>query len=487
LNPAPRDRIYAPGGAHLHGAPPRQRSLLQRQVTAGYWLLIAVGILNLPVLYTLSRFGLLSQQLTAAAAGAAVFIVLAIYVSLRNRATGAAGIRKFRLGLPGLLLLIFVLQIGLSNLVNIWSGNRQDGQDIWLRYVMTFHPVLLFFAFKDLASDARAHLPLTRIFDVLTAGLAFSVLLSLWNLYQAESYGSRQFGILGDQVSWLLSAVLIANLAQGKRLLCGLAALALLATGSRGAIIVTIAALLLYTFVARERDVRTALSKISTVAAAGTAVLLSEGLLSFLLERFYLTDIGNNDRISTTLFTLSIFREFPFVGAGLNAHSYFFEAYGYQPSPYELIFSTPVSSFAQVLADGGLLGGFIFAGFIAAMGVTSWQVMRWRWLKLVPKGESDQFRAMCSGLAAWSISFLVLNQSATYFLPTSMIGELAFIILGCVVGCWDWQTDIAKTLQSPRGAARSSPVFPTSPQYTASRAKLPRMANPDISGSTDPS
>lgn len=487
MNPAPRDRIYAPGGAHRHGAPPRQRSALQRQVTAGYWLLIAVGILNLPLLYALSRFGLLSQQLTAAAGGVAVFVVLAVYVAIRNRATGTAGIRKFRLGLSGLLLLIFVFQIGLSNLVNIWSGNRQDGHDIWLRYVMTFHPVLLFFAFKDMASDARSHLPLTRIFDVLTAGLAFSVLLSLWNLYQAESYGSRQFGILGDQVSWLLSAVLIASLAQGKRLLCGLAALALLATGSRGAIVVTIAALLLYTFVARERDVRTTLSKMSTVAVAGIAVLLSEGLVSFLLERFYLTDISNNDRISTTLFTLSIFQEFPFVGAGLNAHSYFFEAYGYQPSPYELIFSTPVSSFAQVLADGGLLGGFIFAGFIAAIGVASWQVMRWRWLKLVPKGESDQFRSMCTGLAAWSISFLVLNQSAAYFLPTSMIGELAFIILGCVVGCRDWQTDIARNLQSPRGAARSFPVLPASPHNTASMAKLPRMAKPNTSGSTDPS
>lgn len=482
MNPAPRDRIYAPGGAHLHGAPPRRRSLLQRQVAAGYWVLIAVGVLNLPFLYTLSRFGLLSQQLTAATAGAAVFIVLAIYVTIRNRAT--AGVRKFRLGLAGSLLLIFVFQIGLSNLVNIWSGNRQDGQDIWLRYVMTFHPVLLFFAFKDLASDARAHLPLTRIFDVLTAGLAFSVLLSLWNLYQAESYGSRQFGILGDQVSWLLSAVLIANLAQGKRLLCGLAALALLATGSRGAIVVTIAALFLYTFVARERDVRTTLSKMSTVVVAGIAVLLSEGLVSFLLERFYLTDISNNDRISTTLFTLSIFQEFPFLGAGLNAHSYFFEAYGYKPSPYELIFSTPVSSFAQILADGGLLGGFIFASFVAAIGVASWQVMRWRWLKLVPKGESDQFRSMCSGLAAWSISFLILNQSATYFLPTSMIGELAFIVLGCVVGCRDWQTDIGKNLQPPRGASRG---FPASPHHTASMAQLPRMAKPDISGSTDPS
>lgn len=484
MNPAPRDRIYAPGGAPLRGAPPRQRSLLHRQVVAGYWVLMAVGILNLPFLYTLSRFGLLSQQLTAAAAGAAVFIVLAIYVAIRNRAVAAADIRRFRLGLPGSLLLVFVFQIGLSNLVNIWSGNRQDGQDIWLRYVMTFHPVLLFFAFKDLASDARAHLPLTRIFDVLTAGLAFSVLLSLWNLYQAESYGSRQFGILGDQVSWLLSAVLIANLAQGKRLLCGLAALALLATGSRGAIVVTIAALILYTFVARERDVRTTLSKMSTVVVAGIAVLLSEGLVSFLLERFYLTDISNNDRISTTLFTLSIFQEFPFLGAGLNAHSYFFEAYGYQVSPYELIFSTPVSSFAQVLADGGLLGGLIFASFIAAIGVAAWQVMRWRWLKLVPKGESDQFRSMCSGLAAWSISFLVLNQSAAYFLPTSMIGELAFIAFGCVVGCRDWQTEIGKTLQSPSGAARG---FPASPHNTASMAKLPRMAKPDISGSTDPS
>lgn len=487
MNPASRDRPYVAGSPHLRTAPQRRGGVLQRQVIAAYWLLIAIAVLNLPVLYALSRMGILSQPMTAAAAGIAVFIVLAIYVSIRNQNLGIAGVRKFRLGLPAILLLAFVFQIGLSNLINVWTGNRQDGHDMWLRFVMTFHPVLLFFAFKDMASDARSHFPLTRIFDILTIGVVLSVLLSLWSLYQAESYGSRQFGILGDQVSWILSAVLIANLAQGKRLLCGLAALALLATGSRGAMIVTIAALLLQTFMARERDVKTTVSKLSTVAVAVFAVLLSESLLSFLLERFYLTDITNNDRISTTLFTLSLFEEFPFFGGGLNAHSYFFEAYGYQPSPYELIFPTPVSTFAQVLADGGILGGVIFAAFVASVCVVSVQVMRWRWLKLVPKGDSDQFRSMCSGLAAWSVSFLILNQSAAYLLPTSMIGELAFIILGCVAGCRDWQAGMSKDLHSASGLARASSTLPDSPHNTAAAAKAPRMAKPSMRGSIEPS
>lgn len=476
-----------PGSSHPGTAPHRRSGVLQRQVIAAYWLLTAIAVLNLPLLYALSRMDILSQPVTAAAAGIAVFLVLAIYVSIRNQNPGTPEVRKFRLGLPAILLLAFIFQIAMSNLINVWTGNRQDGQDIWMRFVMTFHPVLLFLVFKDIASDTRSHFPLTRIFDILTIGLVLSVLLSLWSLYQAESYGSRQFGILGDQVSWLLSAVLIANLAQGKRLLCGLAALALLATGSRGAIIVTIAALLLHTFVARERDVRTTVSKLSTLAVAVVAVLLSESLVSFVLERFYLTDITNNDRISTTLFTLSLFQEFPFLGAGLNAHSYFFEAYGYQPSPYELIFPTPVSTFAQVLADGGIFGGTIFAAFVASVCMVSAQVMRWRWLKLVPKGESDRFRSMCSGLAAWAICFLILNQSAAYLLPTSMIGELAFIILGCVAGCRDWQADVSKDLYSARGLGRTSSTLPDSPHSTATAAKAPRMAKPSIRGRIEPS
>lgn len=472
-----RDRPPAPRGSHVRTALPQPGSVLQGQVTTAYWALIAIAVLNLPVLYALARMGLLSQPMTAALAGLAIFVAVVIYIAIRNRGMGDADVRRFRFGLSGLLILAFVLQIGLSNFINVWSGNRQDGQDIWLRSVMTFHPILLFFAFKDMASDARSHFPLVRVFDFLTVGIVLSVLLSLWSLYQAESYGSRQFGILGDQVSWLLSAVLIANLAQGKRLLCGLAALALLATGSRGAMIVTIGALILQTFVARERDVRSTINKLSTVAVAVVAVLLSEGLVNVLLERFYLTDITNNDRISTTLFTLSLFQEFPFLGGGLNAHSYFFEAYGYRPSPYELIFPTPVSPFAQVLADGGLLGGVIFSGFVAAICVTSVQVMRWRWLKLVAKGDSDQFRSMCSGLAAWSISFLILNQSASYLLPTSMVGELSFIILGCVAGCRDWQAGTSRALQLARGPERPSSASSLAPLETQQRrgGQVPRF------------
>jgi hypothetical protein len=326
-------------------------------------------------------------------------------------------------------LLIFSFVMALSCVMAYISGNRTDTQAMWRQLVMALLPIVLYFGCQGFAKEKLIIRGLEWGVMALAIISSLSIGLEFFGLTNFEHYGGRYFGFLSDGSAWLVGFVCIVFLAQNRivALLVMLCVLAL--TLSRGAILVFLVSVIIMVWggMSGGSGSRRYMKAILFTLTFGAIVvfLVGSGQLNELISRVPETDIWDNDRVWTAKLSLSIFYESPFLGAGFNAQQYFF-------SKDEILlsdvrgFSTPTSTAMQVLADGGIMAFIPYMAFVVNITILSFKVVGQKIL-------TNEFMLL-RGLSAWLISFLWLNQTASWLLPGSYLSPILFAVAGLLVG-----------------------------------------------------
>lgn len=330
-------------------------------------------------------------------------------------------------GLPiGMALILFLLMSAASNQVADFVQLRDDSEAMWRQLALAMLPVALFWGARSWAWHRFSLRGLDWGMALLILICAASVLLDYAGILATESYGSRHFGIIGDPVAWIATLPTIYFLLRGRWALLALCLLVMLMTQTRGAFVVTAGAVMLSVLFSPVATRRAYLMRLGAMVLGIGSVFLAQTLMNTLLQRFADLDLFENDRTRTLEFTFDVFLNRPAIGSGFNAHTYYFvPASGGMATGTEQ-WSTPVSTFAQVLADAGVVG---FIPFFAAMAMICF--VCFRAIRLRTQAKEIQGVA---ALAAWVLSFIVLNQSAAWLLPGSLLPPLLFVAAGIVVG-----------------------------------------------------
>jgi len=323
-------------------------------------------------------------------------------------------------------LALFLMVTVASNLRAYLTGIRWDGVAMWRQMVLAMTPALLFWAARDWSARRFSSFPIDLGAKVVLALCTSSIFLEITGYATYEVYGSRYFGFLGDQVAWLLSFLAVYFLTRGNAALLGLSALLLIITQSRGPLLITALGIGLSVLLSRRVDTRTQLLRLVSLLAGVLIIILAQEFFDSFLSRLSNTNLLENDRTRTIAFTLDVFRLRPVLGSGYNAHTYYFMPriavvnYTYEQ------WATPVSTWAQVLADSGALGFLPFTAWMLLCCKAAWRALRL-------KSDDTEVKVLC-GLAAWVMPFLLFNHTAAWLLPASMLSPLVFTVAGLVVG-----------------------------------------------------
>lgn len=398
------------------------------------WVLV-VAFVYPHILTVLAQLGFIDQRLSGLAGGAVVVGVFALFA--REMFTRRALVVGWQSDWIGWGFLGLAAATAVSTALAA-VGNRLDPAAMWRQYAMAFVVVPLYFLIREKSRDRRAYAAILLGLDVVTVMAIGSLVLDITGIYVGERFGDRRFGILGDSVAWLLSAMAVVQLARSRWAVSAICIVCLLLTASRAPILITVAAILTYATLTPIKSTEAYIKKIIAFAAIFLAVVGASYLLPNVADRFKTTDIAVNDRFMTTLLTFEVFRSSPIIGSGYNAHTDYFAQYFGTGREGLGIHAVPVSTPAQSLADSGAIGfGFLMTAFITLI-LASLRVIR---RKISPAGIDPltyKFSMAARGLACWLLAFMVLNQTSGYLLPSSALGAFFFCAAGIIAGCAQW-------------------------------------------------
>ncbi len=326
----------------------------------------------------------------------------------------------------GIALILFAVLSALSVELALIRHIRYDGNEMWRQLLLTLLPMILFWAARFWAANNFRLRAVEASMITLLGLCAASVLLDFTGILPFEAYGSRHFGFLGDSVAWLATIPTVYFMLRGKLGLLALCLVIILLTQTRAALVVIAAAVAIHFIIAPALTPRTYAIRLLSLIVGVLAAFVAQSLASDFLDRFSGVSLTDNDRVRTIQFTLEVFADHPLFGSGFNAHTYFSSPYQAAMISGMELWATPVSSFAQVLADAGLVG---FTPFIVAMLMLA----RTCFFALRLDHRNKDAQAI-GALAAWLLGYLVFNQSAAWFLPGSMMPPLVFSVAGIVVG-----------------------------------------------------
>lgn len=342
----------------------------------------------------------------------------------------------------GAALIAFVVMSALANQLANLLAVREDGDAMWRQLILALLPVILFWSARSWAWHRFSLRGLDLGMAVLIILCLLSVGLEIMGLVAVESYGTRHFGVLGDSVAWVATLPTLYFLVRARWGLLGLCLIVMIVTQTRGAYIVLFGGLLLTVFLMPVTTKRAYLMRIGAMIGGICSVLLAQSLMNTVLQRFADIDFLENDRTRTLEFTFQVFLNRPILGSGYNAHTYYFVPSTASMDASLIQWSTPVSTFAQVLADAGILG---FIPFFAAMAMMCYVAYR----AIVLPTRAEEIQSVVA-VAAWLIPFVTLNHTAAWLLPTSLLPPLVFVAAGVVVGAMG---RIDETIKSGASAA----------------------------------
>lgn len=325
-----------------------------------------------------------------------------------------------------LALGLFAAALALSNILADLDRVRPDRADMWRQTIMALGPAVLLLAGQRWAASRLSVRDIDRAVTLVAAISVLSVALEATGLHRAESYGDRVFGFVGDSVAWYLSFCAVYAVARARPGLAFATILALLLTQSRGALVVTLAGLLIVLLLSGLGLRR----KILGAAGLGLVLLLATAVLpdyvAGVSDRFDAVDPLDNDRVRTTAFSLLVWERRPVWGSGYNAHTFAFEKAGLLPGEGREFWETPTSTPVQILADSGVVGFGFFLLFALLAIVLAFRAIR--------AERPPRERAALAGLGAWVAAYLLLNHSAAWLLPGSGLSILVFAAAGIVSG-----------------------------------------------------
>lgn len=358
----------------------------------------------------------------------------------------------------GAALITFVVLSALANQVASLLGVRDDGAAMWRQLVLASLPVILFWGARSWAWHRFSLRGLDLGMTALIALCLLSVGLEVAGVLAVEAYGSRHFGVLGDTVAWVATLPTIYFMVRGRWVLLGLCLIVIILTQTRGAYLVLLGGLILTVLFMPVTTRRAYLMRIGAAIGGILSMLFAHSLMNTLLQRFADVDLLENDRTRTLEFTFEVFLNRPILGSGYNSHSYYFVPTTASMDASLIQWSTPVSTFVQVLADTGIFG---FIPFFAAMAMICFVAFR----AILLRTKAEEIQSVVA-LAAWLIPFVVLNHSAAWLLPSSLLPPLVFVAAGVVVGAMS-RIDASMKPRISAGGPESSSLPPLGPSTTA--------------------
>lgn len=417
-------RMSGRAEAGARPAPPWEVDYLLPAIAA------VLGVAFLPILASLSGLGLLD---TAQYAGGALAMTAAISLMclprfiLRGRER-PSGQRDW-VGLGFALLFIAAV---LSCLYAHFNLRGNYAIDMWQQFAMAMSLMLIFPVYAYLGTTRSMFKPILTGWDLLAIVAIGTVLAHMLGIASGEALGSRQFGLLGDAVAWLFSALAVVNFERRKWLIFWACAALLVLTESRAPALITGVGIVLASVSQPNTSLQAMLKRCALAAALVGAVFLIPLLMPGLVERFRETDFLYNDRVETIRYAMGLFQESPWIGLGYNAqYHYFAEQLGSQSGIF-MILNTAVSTPIQIMTDFGLTGLTFFVVAMLALLKACFNLARSVPHNVLP-GVPFQFFQLARGLACWLIPFVLLNHSAAYLLPLSLISVVFFAAAGVVV------------------------------------------------------
>jgi O-antigen ligase len=318
------------------------------------------------------------------------------------------------------LLVLFLCALALATWLVWLSNTRSDMKALGLQTAALIFMALPFYPLRRLAATAPVDsLGLAICHVVLALGL-YSVVGDFLGVNAHAGVFGRYFGPLGDQVAWVLTLPFVVYFSSRRIFLALLAALGLVLTASRGPVLTTIAALLLLLVFSRGRRFEHA----ALVVILLVIGLYQAGLFSTLLHRFSATEFTNNDRTVTAALGIKIFLKSPVFGSGYNSLTHFYPSTMHRIS--QGILPAQTSTFVQMLSDGGVILFLPYLCFVLAASKAGVRLMRHS--SALTEGR------ILTGIAAWLVAILWVNQSALWFVVGSYLGPLVFGMAGVVAG-----------------------------------------------------
>lgn len=304
--------------------------------------------------------------------------------------------------------------------------------DMWQQFAMAMSLLIIFPVYTYLSSSRAMFKPIMTGWDLLAIVAIGTVVAHLLGIVSGEAFGSRQFGILGDAVAWLFSALIVVYFERRKWVFFAMCAALLVLTESRAPALIAAAGIVLASVMQPNTSVQSMLKRCALAAGLVGGVFLIPLLMPGLVDRFRETDFLYNDRIETIRFALGLVHESPWIGLGFNAQSHYFaEQLGGRTGIF-MILNTAVSTPVQILTDFGIIGLACFVLAMLALLKACFNVAR-AVPDSIPPGAPLRFFHLTRGLACWLIPFIILNHSAAYLLPLSMIAVIFFAAAGMVV------------------------------------------------------
>lgn len=304
--------------------------------------------------------------------------------------------------------------------------------DMWQQFAMAMSLLIIFPVYAYLSSARNMLKPIMTGWDLLAIVAIGTVVAHLLGIVSGEAFGSRQFGILGDAVAWLFSALIVMYFERRKWAFFAMCAALLVLTESRAPALIAAGGIVLASVMQPNTSVQSMLKRCALAAGLVGGVFLIPLLMPGLVDRFRETDFLYNDRVETIRFALGLVHESPWIGLGYNAQSHYFaEQLGGRTGIF-MILNTAVSTPVQILTDFGIIGLACFVLAMLTLLKACFSVAR-AVPDGVPAGAPLRFFHLARGLACWLIPFIVLNHSAAYLLPLSLLAVVFFAAAGVVV------------------------------------------------------
>jgi len=244
------------------------------------------------------------------------------------------------------------------------------------------------------------------------------------------SAGLRSFGVLGDGGTFVVSCLAVAFFMSRRFFWFALAMVALIISGSRSAVVIAGAGIVMALVLAtpgmeRQPPGTRAIRVVVASVFAGVLLVATQAVFGALaqaigannsLQRLGETEFTESDRYFSIVQGLEWAELSPIYGSGFNAY-YFFSQ---RSAAFGANQSNALNQIVQTLVDGGIVA-LVFLGLFFLEALRPGHGM------MVDR-RTDPY-----ALRIWLIAFLVLNQTAVYIGPASSLTVLVFGVAGAVL------------------------------------------------------
>jgi hypothetical protein len=389
-----------------------------------------IGLVGLPVLAVLWPLGLLSSGV----AGTLYFAVPLTAIALCWAKLGVgvkSGAERSRYPVVQTMIALFAAG-AVACLVAQFTLRSDDPGAMWLQFLMSMS-LMCFVPVYWALGESRAMLkPVLLGWSLVAAIAIITMLLHITGILRGEQFGERQFGIIGDPVAWIISLFVVVYFDQRKWPLFALCVFLLVLTGSRGPFVMTALGLIISVMSRPSRSTSEAVVRIVGACVTLLGFMLVPLFAPYLVSRLAGTDIAQNDRMPTILFSIERYLESPIFGGGFGAQVFYMQKLGLRHGQDGLFIQQP-ATWLQMLTDFGVAGFLAFAVF---SGLLLWSCVRV--VRSVPTGVAPgtpmAYYRTVRAMACWLIPFILLNHSAAYVVPGSLMGLMYFAGGGAVIG-----------------------------------------------------